>query len=479
MTREDLRKQLNQQGGQFPGVYKITHKATSKPYIGQSICIVDRIDEHIDKPDKATDGIDAAIQKYGWEAFDYEVLEALPEATTNLLWYREAVLIEKFDAYKTGYNKTIGNGAHCSKIWADIKKFNAKHIVPKEVLKQIPLTNKPKLLLHNFEKRYLDRLEYDEIPYRIINKDFVAPNIQGKLVEDVKELGNYMVEELNKLKEDITLPDDLEVISNPPFGVDGARITKTIVKDINYDTFYNLEPGNDYFENDLYKYLDPTFKPIIYPIYSIPDAEQVIVLSRLQKEKNNLSEIEARILLHLTADPELYEALKEYILKVNVNNTPLEFSLSKLTRRKTDVTYDENLFMFNSGSFDIAHGYYAVMAKDRTNWTDAIRFNILKQNITTGSDIPAAFIKGCTSFKKILISQHGLCFMRLLFTALPEGWGLKNLFADIDYNGLKSLADMFNAIGLSNVSQNIIFSRISGMTLTNKEIEICKVAESL
>lgn len=48
------------------------------------------------------------------------------------------------------------------------------------------------------------------------------------------------------------------VISNPPYGKIGTKITRSIIKDIDYDEFVNLLPHNDYYMRDeyLYKYTD-------------------------------------------------------------------------------------------------------------------------------------------------------------------------------------------------------------------------------
>ena len=54
------------------GIYKITKKSNGKSYIGQSNDIYRRFNEHKYKKELA---IDQAIQKYGADAFDFEVLE--------------------------------------------------------------------------------------------------------------------------------------------------------------------------------------------------------------------------------------------------------------------------------------------------------------------------------------------------------------------------------------------------------------------
>lgn len=87
------------------GIYKITKKSNGKSYIGQSNDIKRRINEHQGKRDLA---IDQAIQKYGIDAFDYEVLE---ECSLEELDEKEKYWIQYFNTYKGfGYNCNAGGG---------------------------------------------------------------------------------------------------------------------------------------------------------------------------------------------------------------------------------------------------------------------------------------------------------------------------------------------------------------------------------
>ena len=87
------------------GIYKITKKNNGKTYIGQSNDIERRFTEHKYKNDLA---IDKAIQKYGIDAFTYEVIE---ECSLDELNAREIYWIEYYDSYKGfGYNCNAGGG---------------------------------------------------------------------------------------------------------------------------------------------------------------------------------------------------------------------------------------------------------------------------------------------------------------------------------------------------------------------------------
>ena len=56
------------------GIYKITKKDTKQIYIGQSIDIERRFEEHKSYKYNTT-YIDKAINKHGANAFDYEIIE--------------------------------------------------------------------------------------------------------------------------------------------------------------------------------------------------------------------------------------------------------------------------------------------------------------------------------------------------------------------------------------------------------------------
>ena len=87
------------------GIYKITKKENGKSYIGQSNNIQRRFLEHKYKKDIS---IELAIQKYGVDAFTFEVLE---ECSLDELDSKEIYWIEYYNTYKGfGYNCSPGGG---------------------------------------------------------------------------------------------------------------------------------------------------------------------------------------------------------------------------------------------------------------------------------------------------------------------------------------------------------------------------------
>ena len=90
------------------GIYKITKKENGKSYIGQSNDIERRLKEHQFKRIHPYP-IEVAIQKYGKDAFTYEVLE---ECSLEELDEREKYWIAYYNTYKGfGYNCNVGGGA--------------------------------------------------------------------------------------------------------------------------------------------------------------------------------------------------------------------------------------------------------------------------------------------------------------------------------------------------------------------------------
>lgn len=87
------------------GIYRITKKENGKMYIGQSNDIERRFKEHKVKKDIP---IEVAIQKYGADAFEFEILE---ECGLDELDEREIYWIAHYNTYKGfGYNCNPGGG---------------------------------------------------------------------------------------------------------------------------------------------------------------------------------------------------------------------------------------------------------------------------------------------------------------------------------------------------------------------------------
>lgn len=94
---------------------------TGKIYIGQTIHPEKRIREH--KNSKDNSYFHNAIQKYGFDAFKYEIIvkisSATPEELKRQLDKAEMFYIDLYDSFKNGYNMTIGGEGSLGHICTD------------------------------------------------------------------------------------------------------------------------------------------------------------------------------------------------------------------------------------------------------------------------------------------------------------------------------------------------------------------------
>lgn len=91
------------------GIYKITNTITNQCYIGQSVDIETRWKQHVYESKKLHEKSKfyLALNQYGVEAFEFEILEECP-LEQEILDERERYWIEYYDSYNNGYNSTLG-----------------------------------------------------------------------------------------------------------------------------------------------------------------------------------------------------------------------------------------------------------------------------------------------------------------------------------------------------------------------------------
>lgn len=89
------------------GIYKYQNKLNGNIYIGQSVDINRRYNQHLQEANsnKAITAIDLAISKYGIENFDFSIIEECPKEKLD---ERERYWIQYYDSYNNGYNNTPG-----------------------------------------------------------------------------------------------------------------------------------------------------------------------------------------------------------------------------------------------------------------------------------------------------------------------------------------------------------------------------------
>lgn len=87
-------------------IYKYTNKINGKVYIGQTIDEEKRKSEHRRCTNDCL--FHRAIKKYGWDNFEYEVIERVDSEKLN---EREIYWISEYNSCEFGYNVSIGGGS--------------------------------------------------------------------------------------------------------------------------------------------------------------------------------------------------------------------------------------------------------------------------------------------------------------------------------------------------------------------------------
>lgn len=108
------------------GVYKITHIASGKSYIGISKDVNRRWAQHKSfiNTNSRKNAIYSAIRKHGVEAFSWQIIE---QCDIDELEVRECHWIAVFDTFRNGYNLTAGG--EYNKVFSDEtrKKMSESH----------------------------------------------------------------------------------------------------------------------------------------------------------------------------------------------------------------------------------------------------------------------------------------------------------------------------------------------------------------
>ena len=158
------------------GIYKVTNKINGKVYIGQSVDIGKRWRQHMTAKDDIY--FHKAIQKYGIENFEWEVIEQCKKKDLD---EREIYWIEYYDSYNKGYNCTKGgegNSGEGSPNWKggvsldpEYSKqwYEANKEKMKEKQKEYREANKEKRKEYN--KQYYEENKEKKKEYREANKD--------------------------------------------------------------------------------------------------------------------------------------------------------------------------------------------------------------------------------------------------------------------------------------------------------------------
>lgn len=108
------------------GIYKVTNKINNKCYIGQSVDIKSRFQQHESqaynkKRNSYNFTLYRAIRKYGIKNFSFEIIEECPKEILN---EREQYWINYYDSYNNGYNMTIGGDTSTNHKEKKVKQYD-------------------------------------------------------------------------------------------------------------------------------------------------------------------------------------------------------------------------------------------------------------------------------------------------------------------------------------------------------------------
>ena len=88
-------------------IYKATNKMNGKIYIGKTTTsLKQRMSEHKRRSKSSKTGFHSAIQKYGFNNFDFEIIFECDDI--KILNQKEIELISLYDTIKNGYNRSVG-----------------------------------------------------------------------------------------------------------------------------------------------------------------------------------------------------------------------------------------------------------------------------------------------------------------------------------------------------------------------------------
>ena len=101
------------------GIYCITNNINGKKYVGQSVNIEDRFEQHIYS--KSNSEIHEAIEEFGVSNFTFEVLIACSPQELDM---QEVKFIRLLGTYENGYNQTRGGQHHVFNVEHDYVKLS-------------------------------------------------------------------------------------------------------------------------------------------------------------------------------------------------------------------------------------------------------------------------------------------------------------------------------------------------------------------
>ena len=183
-------------------IYKITNKYTGTSYIGKTIRTIEvRLQEHhrdCQKYENSNIPLYNAIQKYGWDSFDIEIIEKdIPDI---LIDEKEQFYIAYYNTYNNGYNATKGGDG--GRTLSKLTSFEAKQICEilndkdnllsfKEIATLFHIDSSVVSRINSGETWHLDEYEYPIRRYNVIGVSIPRSTYQN-IVNDIQNTSMSM-----------------------------------------------------------------------------------------------------------------------------------------------------------------------------------------------------------------------------------------------------------------------------------------------
>ncbi len=189
------------------GIYQITNKINHKIYIGKSVDIEERWQQHKYGNSRIT--ISKAIKKYGRENFDFIVLESINIVSLNKEEINEKLLNleQKWIDIKKPYLKSIGyNINRKAKITYRPKNRIDTNIKISKIKQEMNHCGKP-IIQYTLEGKFIREWKSAAEVERILG--LFAENVSAVCMKKNKKCGNYIF----RHKGDVLTDDDIKNVN--------------------------------------------------------------------------------------------------------------------------------------------------------------------------------------------------------------------------------------------------------------------------
>lgn len=214
------------------GIYCLTNTINNKKYIGQSIDIERRRQQHIYSAGKYTTKISLALYKYGLNNFIFEVLEICTPSELNI---REQYWINYYDSITNGYNTMYVNEDGCDVRGERNPRAQLTNEEVLEIRNRVYINQEP---LNEVYADYSDKISYDR--FRSAAHGTTWQNVDMSMIKPIK-IDNQGVKNPRAILNEITVLEIRKRIHTN--GEDSLEVYSDYKDSISYDAFRKAVSG--------------------------------------------------------------------------------------------------------------------------------------------------------------------------------------------------------------------------------------------